>query len=127
MQADTPDSEFVHSGSSLEPAFQAAPSGPRLPPYVVPEVVELRRGAATRVIENDLELEQRTRITGSITSAHFPATRDDLLQTARRQTVERDVVVRLGLLPAKTIFDNADDVWSALVGRRETEEPEPGT
>jgi hypothetical protein len=85
-------------------------------------VVDARLHTQARPSEKTLsaeEAEQRALIAQSIDPSDFPATRDDLVASARRNNALQPVIDMLNGLPADATFGNVQQVWEALGGRVE--------
>jgi hypothetical protein len=61
-------------------------------------------------------LDMRAELARHITSAQWPAGRDDLVQTARVDRAPQIILDSLRKLPAEDQFENVQEVWAALGG-----------
>jgi Protein of unknown function (DUF2795) len=62
------------------------------------------------------ELEARSELARSVSPSVFPADREALLDSARRNHASQPVLDRLVRLPADRVFENPEAVWRALGG-----------
>lgn len=61
------------------------------------------------------EIEERAELARLLTGVHYPATEEELIDTARRNGAEEDVLARLFALPEGR-FEVFEEIWEALGG-----------
>jgi hypothetical protein len=68
--------------------------------------------------EDDVQtiLDMRAELARHITSASWPAGRDELVQTARVDRAPQEILDSLRTLPEQERFENVQEVWAALGG-----------
>lgn len=76
-----------------------------------------RRGGAGAMDAD--ELAARSELARSVSPSAFPADRDALLASARRNQAARPVLDCLARLPPGRAFENVEQVWQALGGGAE--------
>lgn len=74
-----------------------------------------------RVIEDDerTDPDRRAELARHITSAAWPAARDDLVETARLDQAPQEIIDSLRRLPREERFENVQEVWAAMGGATE--------
>jgi hypothetical protein len=65
------------------------------------------------------EVQARSELARWLRPSAFPADRSGLLAAARDEQAPEPVAETLGRLPAGVAYDNVEQVWEALGGRRE--------
>lgn len=65
------------------------------------------------------EVNDRSELARHLRPSVFPAHRDELVATARREAAPEQLLTRLRTLPSGTRYENVADVWSALGGDAE--------
>jgi hypothetical protein len=115
------DEELVHE---VEPLERGAPLEPRVEEFREQEpagddepVVDARLtgGRSAGPMDAD-ELEARSELARSVEPSTFPADRQALLESARRNHAPQPVLDRLARLPEGRTFENVEAVWLALGG-----------
>ncbi len=115
------DEDLVHE---VEPLERGAPVEPRVEEFreqegaaddqPVPDA-RLAGGRSAGPMDAD-ELEARSELARSLEPSAFPADRQALLDSARRNHARQPVLERLARLPEGQTFENVEAVWLALGG-----------
>jgi hypothetical protein len=112
------ETEALERGSPVEPHVEEfreqEPSGDDEPETGA----RLQGGRSAGPMDAD-ELEARSELARSISPSVYPADREELLDSARRNQATQPVLDELARLPAGRPFQNAEAVWQALGGGRE--------
>ena len=115
------DEELAHE---VEPLERGAPVEPHVEEFREQEpsgddepVVDARLtgGRSAGSMDAD-ELEARSELARSLSPSVFPADRDALLDSARRNQATQPVLDELASLPPGRTFENPEAVWRALGG-----------
>ena len=65
------------------------------------------------------DADARSILARHVTAAHWPASRDELVEVAHTDRAPQNVLDRLRGLPAEVRFENVQEVWAALGGATE--------